>query len=307
MRVDVPDLLARLGVEVVRPDGRELWALCPLHPDTDASFQIRSDPGNERNGWWRCFGCHDGGGPARLVEEVLGLDRREAAEWIADSRVLPPARFRVGLDVVDRGSPIALPAGVVVAPVTEWVAPARRYVESRGITPVQVDRWGLGYATRGRMRFRVVVPIRDARGRLVSYTGRTFTHDAKRYLEPSREERPVAGAVFGEECWPVTDRGSGTVVVVEGVFDALAAERVRPDLSVAAACGSDFHPSHASKLATFGRVAVVSDPDRAGDAYAEELGAALRRYCEVVRVRPAEGRDLADLSPRERFDLLRDV
>lgn len=297
--VDVPSLLHRLGIEVVRDDGRELWALCPLHPDKDPSFQIRNDPGHEKNGWWRCFGCHEGGGPVALVRELLELRSDDAKEWIEGSRAKVPDTLEASINVLPTMRRFQLPEGVRIEPLERWITPARRYAERRGITAKQVKRWGLGYAVSGRLAHRLVIPVRDIRGRLLSYTSRTFVADEKRYLEPRKEEGAAQGAIFGEEHWPkLEDRR--VVAVCEGSFDALAADRI-VRIPIGAIMGSQIHPGHVSKLATFDHVLVAADPDRAGDAATEELISALVRYTKVERRRPPEGKDvakLAEVSPR---------
>lgn len=92
-----------------------------------------------------------------------------------------------------------------------------------------------------------------------------------------------------------------TLVVVEGPFDALAIDRL--DRHVAALRGSDLSPAHASKLQTWGRLLVATDPDLAGEkAYRAIAG--LRRHVEVRRVKFPDGRDPGALEPEHLAELL---
>jgi DNA primase len=309
--VDVPHLLDRLGIPAERR-GREWWARCPLpeHDDRTPSWQMHDDPEEpDKHGRWRCLGrCHTGGGPATLVARVLGLVHPETGEprtraawrWIADGSAVEEAPvLDVALAAAPRrpagiGRGFRLPPGVAVEPLDLWPAAARAYAEQRGITAEQVDRWGLGYAVDGRMSGRIVLPWRDARGRLLGYTARTFVHAVKKYLEPREDEGADRNAVYGEEHWPPPGDARGTLVVVEGGIDGYAVERAT-GLPFGAVCGSQLLPGHVARISTFQEVIVASDPDGAGSRFADALWAALARWTRVRRAAIPAGSDPAKL------------
>lgn len=278
--VDVPNLLERLGVKAKRK-GREWWACCPLHEERTPSWQMRDDTDDpEKHGRWRCLGaCHTGGGPVGLVMGILGTDAKGAWQWLREGTLIE--RVPLSIEYDDEAPSLArfvfgfrLPLGVQFGSLEEWPEAARNYIKSRGVTEEQVDRWGIGYAVDGKLARRIVIPWRDAAGKLLGYTARTYLPGEKRYLEPGKDEGAARGAVYGEELWPAPGKRD-VVVVTEGSFDGFAVERAT-GLPFGAACGSQFLPAHASKLSTFPRVIVVSDPDKAGkqmrDAIVEQLG-----------------------------------
>jgi DNA primase len=308
MRVDVSVMLEGLGIKSRRRGG-ERWACCPFHAERDASWQIRDDPGNKANGLWRCFGCGARGNPVQLVAAVLDTDTDAAIAWMEETGCIagePALPVRVTITST-RGIEAAfrLPAGVLFEPPAEWVTPARRYVAKRGITEGQIERWGVGYSLYGRLRGRVVFPIRDGGQHVIGYTARSFIGDPKRYLEPHTKEGATSGAVFGEEHWPAHGE-RGAVVLTEGAINALAIERVIEDnpefdgheVAIAAVRGSHFLPGHAARLATFSRVLVASDPDAAGEKLWRDVRAMLGRWSRVVRVTFPSGVDAADLDPK---------
>ncbi len=299
--VDVPELLARLGIEGKRR-GREVWACCPLHEERTPSWQIRDDEESpERHGRWRCLGaCHTGGSPTGLVMQLLGLGAREAWAWIksgAAREAVPPFEVEIVPGPPLRGA-MRLPRGVIVAPLCEWPSPARDYlVRDRGVTEDQVERWGLGYAVDGRLAGRVVMPWRDERGKLLGYTARTFVDDAKKYLEPDSDEGAEKSAVYGEEHWQPPGHRD-TLVVVEGGFDGYAVERAT-GLPFGALRGSQLLPGHLARLSTWQRVVIASDPDKAGKGLADALADALARYAVVTRPELPAGRDVAKIYMRD--------
>ena len=306
--VDVPELVARLGIKAERR-GRELWACCPLpgHDEKTPSWQIRDDQGDdERHGRWRCLGkCHTGGSPVGLAMQILNLPAGEAYKWIRSSAT----NENIALAVELLPSPLRkrrfrLPAGVVVAPLGEWVETARAYAEQRGLTAEQVDRWGLGYAVDGHLAGRIVLPWRTGAGKLVGYTARSFTGSPKKYFEPSTDEGADRAAVYGEEHWPAPGPARDTIAVMEGSFDGYAVERVS-GLPIGALAGSYLHPGHLARLSTWRRVIIVSDPDAAGNELLSALRAGLVRWVEVVSATLPRGFDANKLERREGPEALR--
>jgi hypothetical protein len=312
--VDVPAVLTRLGIEVKKTAGRELWACCPRHEESTPSWRIRNEPGDERHGFWQCFGSCDGdarnGGVLKLVRLVLDLPGwKEARAWLRGQdveREPEPAPQRVRIEsttpsIAGRG--MQPPKGAVVAPVERWPSPARRYlVDKRGVPAEQAERWGLGYAGVGRLAGRIYLPAHDRTGRLINYTARTFVGATLKFREPNEGDGADKGAVFGERFWP----GPGerrVVVALESALNALAVERVA-GMHVGSIFGSEVLPAHLLRLGTFDLVLVASDPDEAGDKYWRALRSGLARHARVERVEIPEGTDCADLG-RDAPDILR--
>lgn len=289
--VDVEELLRRLDISFQRRGG-QLWASCPHpeHNDRTPSWRVNVDPAHPKFGQHRCYGCGWGGWPRHLVEVVLGCSADEAWEWLGDLESDPPLPFEVRVEYQrDRSAEFRLPAGVKLGPIGTWGVAAQGYILGRGVSPSQIERWGIGWTGRRWHRVlnplagRIVFSVRDVSGRLISYTGRSYVGHERRYREATRAEGADLGAVFGEEHWP-RSRARRAVVVTEGAFDALAVERVMPGLAVGGIFGSQLAPSCVSRLTTFGAVLLATDPDAAGNKVAQELEQTLRRWVQVVRV-----------------------
>lgn len=305
--VDLGEVLDRLGIQH-RKSGRELVAKCPFHEERTASWSIRAD-GGDRHGLWRCKGsCRepdDRGNVLTLAARVLPLVREDgqpdltaARLWLFGGEDQPrePPPHSALLEVTEeprRG--FQLPAGVVTPPASEWSSlPLSYLTRDRGVPAEQVDRWGLGYAFAGKLAGRVVLPVRDAAGRVLSYSARTFVGDRLKWRSADRSDRPDPAAVFGEQHWPASGRTS--VVVVEAALDALAAESATDRRrSVAAIHGSEPSDAHLVKLATFQEVLVATDPDAAGEGIYEVVRGALSRWTAVRRVVMPEGLDCSAL------------
>ena len=308
--VDVGSLLESLGIEGKR-EHDEWRARCPnrAHIDRKPSWQIVDDVASDRHGLHNCFPCGFGGDAVSLTMAVLDVGYLAATCWVDEHLLQVDLKTTVRVEVADPYRTFVFPAGTEPgAPLERWPVPFRRYVEGRGITPWQAAHWGLTYALEGRLAGRVVVPTRNGRGRLLSYTARAVGRAERRYLTPKREEGADLAAVFGEEHWPT---GARSVVVCEGAFDALAVERAVPELAVAAlgtgGVANASTPGVLAKLRRFdGRVVVVTDADDAGDEAFAMLECNLDG-ATVLRARPPEGMDAAELDPQELRGIIREA
>jgi len=311
MGVDVEAAIAKLGIKV-RRKGDRIWGEdCPL-PTHGApnpahrwqNFFVR--PEGDRAGQYFCYSCKGGGRLLELVVLVLSLSYEDARAWLADlgeAASVPYVRVRF-VPVGPRGEPFRIPAGVENRPLAQWPGMAQSYARSRGITDDQVGRWRIGLAYDGRLAHRIVLPTWDGQGRLANYAARTFVDDETRYLAAHASERPDKSALWGEHLWP-EPAGRRVGIVFEGAMNGLAIERafshMDEEIVVPALCGlsgSRFDHRKAAKLATFRRLILATDPDKAGDEAAEEIAGALRRRVEMVRLEyPTRGADAVDTSP----------
>ncbi len=292
--IDVRALLESLGLAVTADDGEDVRARCPSgrHPDRDASWWIKC--AGERTGLHTCRSCHFGGDAYSLVQHCLGIGFGVARIWVEEHATVPD-ELATSVRVVVKAprQPFRFPIGVTVEPLDLWPTPARRYAESRGITPYQVERWGIGHGLGGALDGRIVIPIRDASFRLASYVARAYAGQPARYLTPRDGDGADRSVLFGEE----HERPGVPCVVVEGALNALAVERAWPQCSVLALGGSRLELSAVSRIGQHPEVVVATDGDPAGDAVAGELVATLRRHVRVVRLRLPEGRDPANAEP----------
>jgi DNA primase len=300
--VNVRRTLERLRIDVLLEHGHHLTARCPsgAHDDKHPSWRVRID--GDKQGLHHCQACKFGGDLVDLVKHVKGYGTRTAAKaWIdkegqeaspEDLRA-PQVRLRVAL-AEERA--FKLPAGVEVKPFERWSTAPARYARERGIDEEQANKWGLGYAVHGRLSGRLVVPVRDAKGRLASYMARTFVGADRRYLYPREEEHADHDVLFGEEHW----RGQPNAVLTEGALKSLAVDRLGiPDVAQAAIGGSGVRPMHVAKLeARFKRVVVLTDNDPAGNDAGERMVMALRagRF-QAVRAKLEPGEDPDSVEP----------
>jgi DNA primase len=318
VNVDTPRLLKALGIQI--PSGHtygDLWASCPYpdHEDADASWHIVSNPDSPKNGHNHCFGCKREGGALYLVMEVVGFSGYGAAhDYIVDKGLDLEESAALAAQIVlmkraKRRPELPIPTGVRLGePLGLWLTPARRYAKRRGLTLLQVAKWGLGYGVEGDLLGRLYLPIHDRWERLINWNARAFAGQEAKYKNPYASEGADMGAVFGQRYWP-QDPSEETVVLTEGELNALAFERVGAKY-IGGLGGSDIQPKQWLRISKFGRVLIATDGDMAGSVVAEQLrvGLARWRHAERIMFPPRlDACDIYDRSPVELEGMLMDV
>lgn len=288
MTASVERVLEQLGVPAQR-QGRRWWLeWCPMpsHGSPNPkhrwqNFFVNDDCAPEKPRAIHCYSCKARGSIAHLVAQVRGCTIQEAYGWIREiddgSAVVRPY-LSVRVELVAPGIGLREPEELEpCTPLEQWVTPARQYVESRGITPQQVERHRLRYAIIGRrLQGRIWIPTYGPTGRLANYAARSFCGDPQRYTSPREHEGPDRDVFWGEDEWPAPAERRW-LVLFEGVINGMAIERALTELGVANDCylaglsGSVWNAARSVKLAGWWHCCVATDNDPAGRAAAEAI------------------------------------
>lgn len=147
--VDIVDVAA--AYTKLQRAGRKWKGLCPLHKEKTPSFHVDPDLG-----FFKCFGCGEGGDAIKLHMQLSGDDFAAAMESLARRFGVPlPAPTAASRGPRRAGESERDPEEVLEAAAawfTEQLAasaPARRYLERRQLPEELVRRFGLGYAPDG--------------------------------------------------------------------------------------------------------------------------------------------------------------
>ena len=297
------DIVEIVGEHVaLKRAGKEYKARCPFHNEKTPSFYVVP-----AKGFYKCFGCGESGDAFTFLMKRQGLTFQEAVRVIAS---------KVGVDIpADEERQGDEPNRVlyeVVAFAADfyrrnlWDEPegerARKYLETRGITRVAADRFGLGYAQdawrslreaahkhgitdevlldaglikqseRGedpydRLRDRLIFPIAETTGRTVAFGGRVLraSEGAPKYL--NSPETPIyhkGRMLYGLNWSRAAIRREGVALVVEGYMDYVSLASAGLEHLVAG-MGTAMTSEQAALLARYSRKAVLLyDSDLAG-------------------------------------------
>ena len=239
--------------------GHEFKACCPFHNEKSPSFTV-----NDQKGFYHCFGCGAHGDVIRWMTDQRGLSFMDAVKELAseagmevpapDPRSAERAQQQAGLhDVM-----AAAQAWFIDRLASDEGARARAYLATRGFDAHTLQRFGFGYAPEGRQalkealkqfpeamlieaglriavdekepydrfRGRLMLPIEDARGRVIAFGGRILDAaktDAPKYLNsPDTPLFDKGRTLYNLHRAGPASRQSGRIVVVEGYMDVIA-------------------------------------------------------------------------------------
>jgi len=191
--------------------GRHFKACCPFHNEKTPSFNISPERGT-----YHCFGCGAGGDVFTFVQEIEGVDFKEALKILASKAnvELTPVSPQKKSEKDRMYSVLEEVTSFYEHSLIEG-SPAKVYVEKRGVSLTTSLAWRLGYAPgsestwratkdhllkkgyteneilraglvknsdKGKdsydvFRNRVMFPIFDQTGRVVAFSGRTLDMD----------------------------------------------------------------------------------------------------------------------------------
>jgi len=299
----IDDLLGRadLGEVIgnriqIKKAGREFKACCPFHNEKTPSFTISPD-----KGFYHCFGCSAHGTALTFLMDYDKLSFVDAVEELASMMGVDVPRE--GTDApVQSNAPvfdILNDAAIWFQGKLKDAAPAVEYLKGRGLDGSTAQKFMIGFAPDGwdnlikalanepaqrenaltaglvirkeervydRFRNRIIFPIRDIRGRVIAFGGRTMDkNDGAKYL--NSPETPVFHK--GRELYGLYEarqvvRKFEQILVVEGYMDVVSlAQHGVPN--VVATLGTATTPDHLKRLFRLTPdIAFCFDGDRAG-------------------------------------------
>jgi DNA primase len=159
-----------------------------------------------------------------------------------------------------------------------WETLSNYLIEQKHLPPQSIVAAGLAIARKDgnsyydRFRDRLMIPIRDLRGRVIGFGGRTLSDEQPKYLNsPETELFDKGNTLYGldraKDAISKTDRA----VVVEGYFDVIALHAAGIDSAVAA-LGTALSLAQVKQLAKFTeskQIILNFDADKAGNIAAE--------------------------------------
>jgi DNA primase len=255
-RVTLSSIIMR--TDKLQKAGREWKACCPFHDEKTPSFTV-----NDQKGFYHCFGCGAHGDVIRWMTDQRGLGFMDAVKELAteagmevpapDPIAAKKAEKRAGLvDVME-----AAQGWFFDNLRTSDGAEALDYLKRRGFSREICREFGFGFAPDSktalkgalgkfdpqmlvegglhiqvenkapydRFRGRLMLPIQDARGRVIAFGGRILeSRDgvAKYLNSPDTPLFDKGRTLYNLHRASPASRQSGRVVVVEGYMDVIA-------------------------------------------------------------------------------------
>ncbi len=247
--------------------GREHKGCCPFHNEKTPSFYVNDD-----KGFYHCFGCSAHGDAIKWMTDQRGLPFMDAVKELAQAAGMDmPAMDRQSAAKAERAKGLHEVMADAAEWFTEQLnglpgTEARALLDRRGIKPETARAFGMGFApdSRGklkaalktygdpmlvesgmlisvegkepydRFRGRLMIPIRDPRGRTIAFGGRVLDGGEPKYLNsPDTPLFDKGRTLYNLDRAAAASRKSGRVLVVEGYMDVIALAQAGFDEAVA--------------------------------------------------------------------------
>lgn len=305
-RIDIVELIS--GYVTLKRAGRSYRALCPFHHEKTPSFMI-----NPERQIFHCFGCGAGGNAFGFLMQYERLEFPEAVELLAKKSgvVLPrqhPGQQQLQNQNTQLYSINELAANFYFNQLNSAPGrPALDYLNKRGITRETIQKFKLGYAPQSwdgllnylrnknlglgliektglivprdgggyydRFRGRIIIPIIDARNRVIAFGARVMPNPGKaegndtlpKYI--NSPETPIYSkgkVLFGLNAAGEAIRLNDLAIIVEGYFDLLLPyqEGIK---NITASCGTALTIEQLRLLKRYSQnVVMIYDSDNAG-------------------------------------------
>jgi DNA primase len=297
-RLDIVDVVSQ-HVPDLKKSGRNFTARCPFHQERSPSFVVFP----ERQSW-HCFGaCGIGGDLFSFVMKAENLEFTEALKQLAQrAGISVPERrstqsaprspllavneaalrfFQEALEA-DRGSlarDYLAARGLGAEAISQFTlgySPSTgdellRSLQAQDISTEQLQAAGLitqgeaGLQPRDLFRGRLMFTIRDARGNIVGFAGRTLDGSNPKYLNtPQTQLFDKGHLLYAMDLAKESVDQEGVAVVVEGYMDVIAAHE-HGYRNVVASMGTALTEHQVAHLKEHAQAFVLAlDPDTAG-------------------------------------------
>ena len=299
---DIVEVIAE--TVLLKKSGKNFSGLCPFHAEKTPSFTVSPD-----KQIFHCFGCGAGGSVFSFIMKRDGIGFADAVRHLA---------ARSGVEIPERSvSPRAkrqLSEQAALMEVNRLAADyfrqtirqqpagqaAMDYLTRRGVTHETIEKFELGYASKGwdhllghitrkkvspallekaglviprrdgtgfydRFRDRIIFPIHDENARVVGFGGRVLDSSTPKYLNsPETLVYTKRRVLYGLNHAKDSCRTSGSVFIVEGYLDLIALHQHGVTNAVAT-LGTALTPEQIRLLRRYaGRMVLVYDSDEAG-------------------------------------------
>ncbi|MEO7864706.1 MAG: DNA primase, partial [Sphingomicrobium sp.] len=221
---------------------------------------------NDDKHFYHCFGCSAHGDAIRFLTDHRGLPFMDAVKELASKAGMEvPAPDPKAQERAERTTGLTDIMAQVAAWFVERLhspagAGARDYLARRGIAPDAIARFGIGFApddrgalkralaslgeeqlvetgmliapeepgkaTYDRFRGRLIIPIRDQRGRVIGFGGRILGEGEPKYLNsPDTPLFDKGRTLYNLDLAGPASRAAKRLIVVEGYMDVIGLDR----------------------------------------------------------------------------------
>jgi DNA primase len=299
-KIDIAEVIGQYVT--LKKAGRNLTAPCPFHSEKHASFFVFP----ERQSWHCFGACATGGDVFAFLMKKEGIEFGEALRILADKAgVVLPTRVEPGIKKEEKeeffhaNEAAALYYNNLLLnhPAGEK---ARQYIAKRGITSKTIADFQLGFSldswealknhlterghseaniltggliyqsedgkTHDRFRGKLMIPIKDSRGRVTGFGSRVLDDSLPKYINsPQTPTFDKSATLYGIDRAAAEIRKQDTAIIMEGYMDVIIAHQHGVTNAIAS-MGTAITETQVNTLKKLSRNLILSlDADAAGE------------------------------------------
>ncbi len=299
-KLDIVEVIGQYAT--LKKAGRNLTALCPFHNEKHPSFFVYP----EQQSWHCFGACNTGGDVFAFVMKKEGLDFGEALRQLAHKAgVTLPSKFD-GKGKQEEKEPYfsANEAAALyyynLLLNNPAAKKAKSYVEKRGFTAQTISDFQLGYSldsydalklyltekgydektlltagllfddekgkTSDRFRGKLMIPIRDTKGRVTGFGARVLDNSEPKYKNsPQSPTFDKSSTLYGIDRAATAIRKQDVAIIMEGYMDVIMAHQCGVT-NVVASMGTAITETQVNILKKLSKNLILSlDADAAGE------------------------------------------
>lgn len=253
-RIDIVDLISQYLK--VKKSGNNYFANCPFHNEKTPSFSI-----NPQQQFFHCFGCNESGDAISFYMKYHGLDFIDAVGDLANKCgvTIPQESFTNSKFETSQKKDQLKNITDIMNRISKFYASnllvfqdAKNYLDKRKLLKSTIEKFALGYAPNNnsliklfadyetnnnlldsgvvidgdtrfdRFRGRIIFPIKNTKGNVIAFGGRSLDSREPKYLNsPETMLFNKSIELYGLYEGQKTIRDKNSVLVVEGYFDVI--------------------------------------------------------------------------------------
>ena len=192
-------------------------AICPFCHHRKPKLEINLNPNSPSYGYWNCWVCQTKGRSIRSLLKHLNVSPEEARDVL---QLVKPGE----IEQYQRSSRIlTLPEEFQPLGREDFISfeakRAKGYLYARGLTDNDFVKYNIGYCVDGKYEDSIIIPSYDEHNRLNYFISRSLNPNAfQKYKNPDVQKDSI---IF----WENLINWDKPIILVEGVFDALAVRR----------------------------------------------------------------------------------
>lgn len=252
-RLDIVEIV-KARIPLLKKAGNSYMACCPFHHEKTPSFQV-----HPQKQFYHCYGCGANGNALSFVMQYDRLDFLDALENLASRVGLELPQHNTTAQNPQHSSLISLTreAALYYYQQLKHFPKVMDYVLQRGLSKEIMRNFGIGYAPPGwdnllnhlgtaadqrqlllgagliieksqgnyydRFRDRLMFPIRNGRGQIIGFGGRTLGDDTPKYLNSPETSLFHKGTeLYGLYEARQANQHLDKIIIVEGYMDVIS-------------------------------------------------------------------------------------